>query len=162
MTPIVLRVAFVRPIARPRNHQQQHRGPGLMSGSLLSVLLAGTAAPPVGHAPPALTTVFTAGEKDESGFAINSFRIPGFVVANGTLLAFAEARLYSWEDVSPHHLVVKRSLDNGRSWGALQTVVAPGLFPSGGTAGPHGDVYFDPSRRIIRRPCTTPRAPPST
>jgi sialidase-1 len=90
------------------------------------------------------TPVFTAGEQDESGFAINSFRIPGFVVANTTLVVAVEARLYSYADLSPHHLVVKRSSDQGRSWGPLQTVVAPSLFPDG-TTGVHGDVYFDPT-----------------
>ena len=30
---------------------------------------------------PDLTAVFTSGEKDERGFAINSFRIPGFLSA---------------------------------------------------------------------------------
>jgi hypothetical protein len=90
------------------------------------------------------TAVFTAGEKDETGFAVNSFRIPGFVVAKSTLVAAAEARLYSYQDMSPHHLVIKRSLDNGRSWLPLQTVVAPAMF-SDGTAGSHGDIYYDPT-----------------
>ena len=34
-----------------------------------------------------------------------SDRVPGFVVANGTLVVAAEARMYSFEDTSPHHLV---------------------------------------------------------
>ena len=41
---------------------------------------------------PDLTAVFTSGEKDERGFAINSFRIPGFVAANQALVGVAEAR----------------------------------------------------------------------
>ena len=88
--------------------------------------------------------VFKAGEPDERGFRVNSFRIPGFVVANSTLLVAAEARLYSWEDTSPHHLVLKRSLDRGKTWGPLQTVVTPSGFV-GGTSGAHGDVLYDPT-----------------
>jgi hypothetical protein len=99
------------------------------------------------------TAVFTAGEEDETGFAINSFRIPGFVVANTTLIAAAEARLYSYEDLSPHHLVIKRSSDMGRTWGPLQTVVAPHMF-KGGTAGMHGDVYYDPTPVFDARKAT--------
>ena len=103
-----------------------------------------THAASVDEAPINFTAVFTAGEQDETGFAVNSFRIPGFVVANSTLVATAEARLYSYADMSPHHLVIKRSLDNGRSWLPLQTVVAPAMFPDG-TAGRHGDIYYDPT-----------------
>ena len=62
-----------------------------------------------------LVTVFRAGERNESGFSINTFRIPGFVVANDTLIAVAEARLYTYADLSPHHLVVKRSTTGGRT-----------------------------------------------
>ena len=41
------------------------------------------------------------------------------------------------DDVSPHDLVVKRSVDRGRSWGALQTVVDCGeVWP--GEGGEHG------------------------
>ena len=36
--------------------------------------------------------------------------------AQGTLLAFAEARIGKGGDADPHHLVVKRSTDGGRTW----------------------------------------------
>jgi len=36
--------------------------------------------------------------------------------AQGTLLAFAEGRLEKGGDADPHHLVVKRSTDGGRTW----------------------------------------------
>ena len=49
----------------------------LLGSSLAESLALHAAAPAVD-----LTTVFTSGEKDERGFAINSFRIPGFTVAN--------------------------------------------------------------------------------
>ena len=111
----------------------------LLGSSLAESLALHAAAPAVD-----LTTVFTSGEKDERGFAINSFRIPGFTVANTTLVVAAEARLYSYEDLSPHHLVVKRSTNNGQTWGPLQTVVSPSQF-AGGTVGRHGDVFYDPT-----------------
>jgi hypothetical protein len=92
-----------------------------------------------------LLPVFKAGDRNESGFSINTFRIPGFVVANGTLVVAAEARTYSFEDMSPHQLVVKRSTDNGTTWGPLQTVVEPGRVWGPAEGGPHGGAVFDPT-----------------
>jgi hypothetical protein len=92
-----------------------------------------------------LLPVFKAGDRNESGFSINTFRIPGFVVANGTLVVAAEARMYTVEDLSPHHLVVKRSTDNGQTWGPLQTVVSPERVWGAAEGGPHGGAVFDPT-----------------
>jgi sialidase-1 len=51
----------------------------------------------------------------------NVFRIPTIVsAANGDLLAFAEAR--SGGDASEIDVVMKRSVDKGETWGALQVV----------------------------------------
>lgn len=51
----------------------------------------------------------------------NVFRIPALIrCANGDLLAFCEARAAG--DASEIDLVLKRSTDNGQSWGALQVV----------------------------------------
>ncbi|MGE9313403.1 sialidase family protein [Niabella sp. CJ426] len=44
------------------------------------------------------------------------------VAADGTVLAFSEGRL-SPGDASPHHIVLKRSTDNGKSWQASAIVV---------------------------------------
>jgi Neuraminidase (sialidase) len=62
------------------------------------------------------TTVFKAGE---DGYRI--YRIPAVVKAsNGHLLAFCEAR--QGGDASEIDLVVKRSEDEGKSWGSLKVV----------------------------------------
>jgi len=65
-----------------------------------------------------LTTVFEAGEE-------RCFRIPSlFLTSRGTLLAFAENRTATCGDTDGvHSLVVKRSLDLGRTWSAAVTVV---------------------------------------
>jgi len=52
------------------------------------------------------------------------FRIPTIIKTSaGTLLAFAENRETSCGDNGKHSLVLRRSLDNGTSWGAMQTVM---------------------------------------
>ena len=64
------------------------------------------------------TPVFVRGE---GGY--HTYRIPALLVtANGTLLAFAEARKNSASDAGDIDLVVKRSSDLGRTWSAMQTV----------------------------------------
>jgi sialidase-1 len=67
------------------------------------------------------TTVFQQGENN-----VAIMRIPGAAVASdGTVLAFCEAR--DAGDRSPTDMVLKRSTDGGRTWGALQLVAkAPG------------------------------------
>lgn len=51
------------------------------------------------------------------------YRIPAIVKSNeGTLLAFAEARQESIEDVSNIDIVLKRSEDNGKTWGKMQVL----------------------------------------
>ena len=69
-------------------------------------------------APPALTPVFVLG-----GEGYYCFRIPALVALSSTeLLAFAEGRKLSCADHGFVDLVSKRSLDGGRTWGALQVV----------------------------------------
>lgn len=56
---------------------------------------------------------------------VHTYRIPSLVVApGGALLAFCEARKQSTHDASPTDMVLKRSLDGGRTWGPLQRVLA--------------------------------------
>ena len=63
-------------------------------------------------------TVF---EEGEGGY--NGFRIPAIVkAADGSLLAFAEARRHGKGDTGDIDLVMKRSLDYGRSWGEMQVI----------------------------------------
>ncbi|MFN0169296.1 MAG: exo-alpha-sialidase [Bryobacteraceae bacterium] len=62
--------------------------------------------------------VFTEGE---GGY--HTFRIPAMVVSKrGTILAFCEARKSSAADHGNIDLVLKRSSDNGKTWGPLQVV----------------------------------------
>ena len=65
------------------------------------------------------TEIFTSGA---NGY--HTFRIPAFVVApDGSLLAFCEGRRDGVHDHQSLHLVLKRSTDNGATWGDLQVVV---------------------------------------
>ena len=62
--------------------------------------------------------VFTAGE---NGYG--SIRIPAIVAAkDGTLLAFAEGRTTLKSDQANNKIILKRSGDGGKSWGAMQIV----------------------------------------
>jgi len=64
------------------------------------------------------SSVFIADEGD-----YKCFRIPAIVKAkNGEILAFAEARKNGCSDTGDIDLVMKRSDDRGKSWGALQTI----------------------------------------
>ncbi|MFE5157345.1 exo-alpha-sialidase [Streptomyces sp. NPDC056697] len=69
-----------------------------------------------------------------------SYRIPAVVLTRaGTLLAFAEGRVDSSADHGRIDLVLKRSADGGRTWGALQPVARNG----DGTAGNPAPVVLD-------------------
>ncbi|MCB9137542.1 MAG: exo-alpha-sialidase [Caldilineaceae bacterium] len=73
-----------------------------------------------GAQPPVyFTPVFMNGE---AGYA--AFRIPAIVTAaDGALVAFAEGRVESVSDSTQTiHIVAKRSVDGGRTWGALHVV----------------------------------------
>ena len=71
---------------------------------------------------PQFSDVFVAGE---AGFS--AIRIPSVVVAkNGTVLAFAEARSAPHADQAANKIILKRSTDDGRTWGALEVVAADG------------------------------------
>lgn len=71
-----------------------------------------------GDAKPTTTTVFRAGD---DGYA--SYRIPAVIAAqNGDLLAFAEGRVTGAADDGNVDLVLKRSTDEGKTWGALQVI----------------------------------------
>ncbi|MGW0212491.1 exo-alpha-sialidase [Streptomyces sp. NPDC003233] len=51
------------------------------------------------------------------------FRIPAIVrTTDGTLLAFAEGRVLNCGDAADIDIVLKRSIDGGRTWGPLQVV----------------------------------------
>lgn len=65
-----------------------------------------------------ITTVFRQGDE-----GYHTFRIPAVVKTNdGTLLAFAEGRKYSWADHEKNDIVMRRSFDNGKSWSEMTIV----------------------------------------
>ncbi|MFF7343628.1 exo-alpha-sialidase [Streptomyces antimycoticus] len=69
-----------------------------------------------------------------------SYRIPAVVLTHaGTVLAFAEGRVDSSADYGHIDLVLKRSADGGRTWGALQIVARD----DDGTAGNPAPVVLD-------------------
>jgi sialidase-1 len=68
------------------------------------------------------TDVFVAGE---GGY--HTYRIPAIVAAtNGAVLAFCEGRKNGAGDAGDIDLVLKRSLDGGKSWEAMQVVAEDG------------------------------------
>jgi Neuraminidase (sialidase) len=76
-----------------------------------------TAAAPADERP-LETQVFQSGKE-----GYHTFRIPAIVRStNGTLLAFAEGRKYAGGDTGAIDLVLKRSFDNGVTWGPMQRV----------------------------------------
>ncbi|MEV5613053.1 sialidase family protein [Streptomyces sp. NPDC052225] len=81
-------------------------------------------------ATPETSVPFRAGE---SGYA--SFRIPAVVRApDGTLLAFCEGRRASSADHGDIDIVLRRSIDGGRTWGPLRVAVANGANLAGNPA----------------------------
>ncbi len=71
---------------------------------------------------PLQVQVFQSGQR-----GYHSFRIPAIVRAtNGNLLAFAEGRRNDGGDIGAIDLVLKRSSDDGRTWGLLQRVIDGG------------------------------------
>ena len=91
--------------------------------ALVVMALTASAAPAaMADARPLEVPVFQAGQE-----GYHSFRIPAIVRAtNGILLAFAEGRRNDGGDIGAIDLVLKRSPDNGRTWGPLQKVTDGG------------------------------------
>jgi len=68
---------------------------------------------------PGMSDVFVAGQD-----AVHTYRIPAVVVSPaGALLVFCEARKEGIRDASPTDMVLKRSLDGGKTWLPMQTLV---------------------------------------
>jgi sialidase-1 len=68
------------------------------------------------------TDVFVSGQE-----GYHTFRIPSLIVTpKGTILAFCEGRKNSRSDTGDIDIVLKRSTDNGRTWGPLQLVADHG------------------------------------
>ncbi|MCX5198552.1 exo-alpha-sialidase [Streptomyces sp. NBC_00249] len=65
------------------------------------------------------------------------YRVPTLTTTrDGTLLAIAEARTASCNDIGDIDLVLKRSTDNGRTWGPMQVVRGAGDPGAYGNPGP--------------------------
>ncbi|WP_198663319.1 sialidase family protein [Jiangella endophytica] len=76
---------------------------------------------PADAAPPASVRQTVVFESGTEGY--DTFRIPAIVRSEaGTLLAFAEGRVGGGGDTGDIDLVLRRSHDNGRTWGPLQVV----------------------------------------
>jgi len=68
---------------------------------------------------PRHTDVFLSGQ---DGY--HTYRIPSVIATTkGTLLAFCEGRKHTSRDQSPTDMVLKRSLDGGKTWAPMQVVV---------------------------------------
>lgn len=113
---------------------------------LLGIILfsrAGSAAEaisPSGFNSSDFTPVFISGEE---GYAC--FRIPAMATTTkGTILAVADGRVTNCHDIpNPLDLVLKRSMDNGRTWGWLQVIADYGknandtdVYPAYGLTNP--------------------------
>ena len=76
----------------------------------------------------------------------HTYRIPAMVVsAKGTVLAFCEARKNSPADYGDIDLVVKRSLDGGKTWGPMQMIWDVGEKTVGNPAPVEGEAARDVS-----------------
>ncbi|MEA5427717.1 sialidase family protein [Arcicella lustrica] len=74
--------------------------------------------------------VFTAGTEGHK-----SYRIPAIIkLPSGDLLAFAEGRVQGAGDFGDINIVLKRSKDNGKTWGKLSTVVNYDTLQAGNPA----------------------------
>lgn len=98
----------------------------LMAGAALVAPAPATAAPVITAQPPQLpsqSTLFTS-NTTISGRTYTCFRVPSVVrTGNGTLLAFAEARMGSaCEDTKEMDIVSRVSTDGGATWSAPQII----------------------------------------
>lgn len=95
---------------------------------ILSISAAAVSGAASGDLP--VVNVFKPGDAN-----ISCYRIPAVVqTANGSLLAFAEARHGSCSDAATHEIATSRSVDGGKTWSAVQ-------FASGGPDNRAGNPY---------------------
>lgn len=86
--------------------------------------------PPPVPAPTGLNYIFQ--ERTDS---YSCYRIPAIIKAkDGSLLAFAEARKANCKDEGDIDLVMKRSTDGGKTWGAMQMIWSDGANTCGNPA----------------------------
>ncbi|PRX96695.1 sialidase family protein [Allonocardiopsis opalescens] len=120
----------------------RRRRPGRTARFWTSILLSALLALLAG-APPALADPSAAAAPDQElsrpfaagDLGYRCFRIPAVVTTrDGTVLAFAEARVADCGDVGDIDLVLRRSEDGGRTWGDVQ--VLRGRNDTGGFGNP--------------------------
>lgn len=93
---------------------------------LLMFIIACTAL----HAQMPTVPVFVSGQE-----GYKSFRIPAIIcLKNGELLAFAEGRVNGIDDFGHINIVMKRSIDQGKHWSALQIVAENKELQAGNSA----------------------------
>ena len=110
---------------------------GRLSVVVLPLLLLLLPSPAAGDHPPSVhtTNVMTAGSKSASGTSSSNnrtylaFMCPGFVPVRGHLLSFAEGRIWTCADFGAHDLVMRRSVDDGKTFEPLRTVLDPNTLP---------------------------------
>lgn len=87
-----------------------------------TILFLAFLALPVKAAVPVESDLFQSGRE-----GYHTFRIPALLVTpKGTILAFCEGRKHGRGDSGEIHTVLKRSLDNGKTWLPLQVVARDG------------------------------------
>lgn len=97
---------------------------------MLTFFLHGCLGTEVKPKPPHETIVFQNGQE-----GYNCYRIPAILkTPKGHLLAFAEARRNNCGDFGDVEIVMKRSVDNGKSWEGLQVVADNGAHQAGNQA----------------------------
>ncbi len=103
---------------RCRSSRRDHEEPKAEHSHIGFRVALGAPAPrPAGE--PVFTDVFVAGEG-----GVSTYRIPAMITApDGSLLAFCEARKIAQDDASPTDMVLRRSLDEGKTWLPVQTLV---------------------------------------
>ena len=100
-----------------------------MKRILVLILLLASSRLTMGQTPSG-QIVFNQGEK-----GVHTYRIPAIVrTQSGVLLAFAEARHGGSSDTGDIDLVVKRSLDGGKTWGEMITIWDDGANVCGNPA----------------------------
>jgi sialidase-1 len=104
----------------------------------------------VGAAPPEAVPAVPVFGNHTGGYAC--FRIPAMIrTPRGVLLAFAEARRNSCDDFGDVRIVMRRSRDEGKTWGPLEMVAENGTLQAGNPAPvvdtmdrryPHGRIFM--------------------
>jgi sialidase-1 len=118
-------------------------------------LFASLSLPANGEAKAEFVPVFVGGQ---DGYAC--FRIPALLTTKkGTLLAIADGRISRCSDIpNPLDLVLKRSTDQGRTWGALQVIADYGkntndtdIYPAYGITNPVSRVAAGDAALLLDR-----------